>query len=382
MAEVIQAAETAQAVPAWEQLDSYDLWQKEEGVPVYGGFYIEDLKAIELGPWERKGGKGAFVNLEGTGGVNDMHVVELAPQGHSAPERHVYEEMTYVLSGHGATTVWFEEGHKQTFEWGTGSLFAIPVNATYQHFNGSGTEGARYVSVTNSPTVMRMFHNNEFVFNNPFHFKDRFNDPNGYFAGEGKLYRRRFNHVLATNFISDVHSLKLHTWAQRGGGGSNVMIELADNSMGAHISQFGIGMYKKAHRHGPGAHVIILDGDGYSLLWPREFADHHKCDWRPGAVVVPPDGWFHEHFNSGNRPARYLALRYTGLKHRQPTAVQQSEGADVSVKDGGWQIEYEDEDPAVHQLFEAELRSHGATCQMKGYFPDCSGVVGQMPAAE
>ena len=38
------------------------------------------------------------------------------------------------------------------------------------------------------------------------------------------------------------------------------MIELAQNSMGAHISQFQPGTYKKAHRHGPGAHVIILDG--------------------------------------------------------------------------------------------------------------------------
>jgi oxalate decarboxylase/phosphoglucose isomerase-like protein (cupin superfamily) len=187
--------------------------------------------------------------------------------------------------------------------------------------------------------------------------------------------------VWQTNFVPDVHTMQLHTWAQRGGGGSNVMLELADNSMGAHISQFAVGMYKKAHRHGPGAHVVILDGVGFSLLWEKSFEEHTKCDWKPGAVIVPPEDWFHEHFNTGAAPARYLALRFTGLKHRQAVSKRGEDGSDVSVKEGGWQIEYEDEDPSIHKLFESDLKKNGATCQMKGYFGDrCTGVAGTMPA--
>ncbi|HEX6513786.1 MAG TPA: cupin domain-containing protein [Chloroflexota bacterium] len=380
--EVRELTAKGEPLPDWEALDHYETWQRQEGAPLITGFYIEDLKTLDLGRWERKGGKGAFVNLEGTGGVNDMHLVEIAPGGKSAPERHLYEEMTYVVSGRGATTVWYDEGRKQTFEWGAGSLFAIPVNAMYQHFNGSGQEPARYASVTNAPTVMRLFHNDKFIFDNPFRFEDRFGDAEGYFNGEGQLFKKRYRHVWQTNFVPDVHSMKLHTWAQRGGGGSNVMLELADNSMGAHISQFAVGMYKKAHRHGPGAHVVILDGDGFSLLWERTFDDHKKCDWKPGTVIVPPEDWFHEHFNTGAAPARYLALRFSGLKHRQPVSSKRGEdGSDVSVKEGGWQIEYEDEDPSIHRLFESELKKHGATCQMKGYFGDrCTGVAGNIPA--
>jgi len=41
---------------------------------------------------------------------------------------------------------------------------------------------------------------------------------------------------------------------------------MAESMMGSHVSRFPIGIYKKAHRHGPGAHVFILTGKGYSLL--------------------------------------------------------------------------------------------------------------------
>ena len=99
-----------------------------------------------------------------------------------------------------------------------------------------------------------------------------------------------------------------------------------------------------------------------------------KCDWRPGAVVVPPENWFHEHFNSGPEPARYLALRFTGRRFKQRGAFQNRE-ADVSLKLGGAQIEYEDEDPKIHQLFETELAAHGAACRMKGLVPWCTSAL-------
>jgi mannose-6-phosphate isomerase-like protein (cupin superfamily) len=363
----LSSPDTTVSLEPLARVDAYEEWQKAEGAPVVTGFYIEDLNTLPLGAWERKGGSGAIVNLEGTGGVNDMHVVELAPGGASAPDRHIYEEMIYVLSGRGSTQVWYDERRKSSFEWGPGSLFAIPINASYRIFNSSGVQPARYVGVTNAPTIISLFHNHGFVFDNPYSFEDRFQGESDFFSREGRLHRGR---LLETNFISNVHTVQLHDWKARGGGGTNVMIELAQNSMGAHVSQFRPGTYKKAHRHGPGAHVIILDGVGFSLLWREGDAEWQKCDWRPGAVVVPPEMWFHEHFNSGPDPARYLALRFTGLHYKQRGAFSGGE-ADVSVKLGGAQIEYEDEDPAIHELFERELASHGATCRMKGLVPWC-----------
>ena len=63
------------------------------------------------------------------------------PDGHSVymhdtPQRHLFEEIIYVAKGRGATSVWQEGAGKVTFEWAQGAIFAIPLNASYIHYNG------------------------------------------------------------------------------------------------------------------------------------------------------------------------------------------------------------------------------------------------------
>ncbi len=364
------ATEAPQALPKIEAVDTYGEYQRREGLPVITGFGVEDLRTVELGTWARRGGKGVFINLDGTGGTNDAYVAEIPPGGQLAPQHQLFEELIYVVDGNGATAVWTDPQHKVTFEWKTGSLFAIPLNAWHEHFNGSGQKPARFFSVTTAPTVMSLFHNLKFVFDTPFSFDDRFSGHDSYFNGEGTLH---WDRIMETNFVPNVHDVELYTWKERGAGGKQVRFELAHSTMCAHVSEFPVGTYKKGHRHGPGAHVIVLGGTGYSLLWP-EGSSRQRFDWKQGSVVVPPSGWFHQHFNSGATPARYLALRWGSRRYRMSEAFSQGEGkTDVDVKQGGAQIEYEDEDRAIHELFESELRRHDAPCNMRGMVPWCTG---------
>jgi len=363
-------AEVAGLRPARElSIDTYQLWQQAQKIPCVTGFYIKDLNVIEVAPWEQKGGHGAFVNLEGTGGIDDAYVCEIPPGKKLKAQKHLYEEMVLVVKGRGGTTVWQKNGRKHTFEWQQGSLFAIPLNASYQHFNGSGVESARYFAVTNAPLIMNIFHNLDFIFENEFAFLNRF-DPNqdDYFSKDGEMWALR---NMAINFIADVHAIKLVPWKPRGGSGTSMHFDLAAQLMQAHISQFAPGTYKKAHRHGPGAHVIILSGQGYSLLWP-EGTEPVRVEWQPGSVVVPPSQWFHQHFNSGVGPARYLALRKGGGgRYKFPIVFHDGE-AGQSIKEGGSQIEYEDEEASIHQQFEAALAKAGARCAMGELHPRCS----------
>jgi hypothetical protein len=42
----------------------------------------------------------------------------------------------------------------------------------------------------------------------------------------------------------------------------------------------------------------------------------------------------------------------------------------LSIKEGGDQIEYEDQDPSIHPLWLKEMAIHGGTPKMQKYFPD------------
>ena len=132
----------------------------------------------------RRGAKGVFINHEASRTSNDCYVCEIAPGKKLEPQHHLFEEMILVLAGRGSTTVWNDAGARITFEWKAGAIFAIPLNCWYQHFNGSGQEPARYVAVTNAPSVINLYDDVDFVFNHQL----RLQEP---LLRRGRLFQRQ-----------------------------------------------------------------------------------------------------------------------------------------------------------------------------------------------
>ncbi len=174
--------------------------------------------------------------------------------------------------------------------------------------------------------------------------------------------------VWQTNFVADVPNYPLLDYKKRGAGGRNIKFTLCKNQMGAHVSEFPVGTYKKGHRHGPGAHVVVIGGTGYSLMW-KEGEPIRKYDWHEGSLVIPPDRSFHQHFNTGATPARYLALRYSGNVDMLTYDPEKPPISQVSVSTGGDQFEYGEQDPSIHPLFVEECAKHGVAVQMKEFEP-------------
>ncbi|MGZ8464777.1 MAG: cupin domain-containing protein [Candidatus Binatia bacterium] len=152
----------------------YDRWIASQGIDIVRGFFVEDLYTTPLKWWDRIGGNGVCIMLDGAGYMDDAYVIGIPPGKSLNPQRHIYEALVYVLAGRGATTVWQDNGAKQTFEWQAGSLFALPLNAWYQHFNGQGDQEARLLSVTTAPLIFNLFRSADFVTNCPYSFTERF----------------------------------------------------------------------------------------------------------------------------------------------------------------------------------------------------------------
>lgn len=364
-------------------LNPYEEWLKAEGLPVYRDHSVANLRAVELKPWKRLGVRGAYVDLIGGEGVNDAYVCELPVGGRTTPQRYLFEEVIYILSGEGESVIWTPGGPKQSVRWQAGSILSPPLNVWRQHLNRGATP-ARFVAITNAPVVIDLFHNADFVFNNDFAFRDRYNGEPDYFGvGRDKLHHKettletseivRGVYTWDSGFVPDARSLGLYEVKERGAGNSRIELQLSENTMQAHLSEFEVGTYKKAHRHGPGSHVVMLNGRGYTLMWKgavkySEASTQVRIDWTEGSLFVPPDGWFHQHFNAGGEPARYLAATWGGDGKWFMRALggggRTHRLGKTSIRKGGNLIEYEDEDPVIREIFETELRKAGVKIRM------------------
>ncbi len=366
---------TEEALPRYG-IDPYLDWVHAEGMPVIEGDYAVDLFGVENGHWPRIDAKGATVHFKGRGDFCNMFLFEVAPGKATAPMRHTYEDVYYVLDGHGSTQIEFPDGTKRSFEWSPKAMFSVPVNVTHRFFNADGKKRALIVSTTNLPLIMNTFHDEGFIFNNTYNFAKR-TGLEKYYQGEGDLISiRPGNHIWETNFVPDMSTLGLQSYADRGGGSSNIKFVLADGIMSGHMSEMPVGTYKKGHKHGAGTHVLCVTGHGYSLLWFAGETEFTRIEWKHGVAFPPCEAQFHQHFNTSNEPARYLAtgvgnVRYpftTAKRHSMVGEKGKKQRSSMSVKDGGNQIEYEDQDKRIHQIWLEEMRKAGVRPAMEKYF--------------
>ncbi len=344
------------------QREYYFFFNDTATTEIYTGYYFSDLRALEVKPWPRMGGLGAYVNVLGEELSGGNYVCEIPPGRSLKPQRHMYEELVHVLSGRGATTYWTHDGGpKKTFEWKEQSLFALPANIGYQHFNGDEGRPVRLFAKTTMPGVLQYFKSRKFIFENDFIFE---NIGQNFYSADARIYREEppYNYIVwVANFVPDVRAFdKMTDSESRGAGGSGVRFYLPGCvRLRSHQSEFAVGTYKKAHAHPPGRSIIIITGTGFSLLWePGKEKEKKKIDWKPGSLFgvgltsLQGELWFHQHFNTGAEPARYLVLHVDS-----PT-----------LRDKHIQTEYSDEDPEIRKLFEGELAKSGIESRMP---PQC-----------
>lgn len=346
----------------WSRISPYETWIESLGVPVYKGYYMEDLRSLELGRWEERDCDAAIFQLAGQEGVTGAYVTEIAPGKNLPPCRMALDEVVYVLQGRGLATVWAGDRPKKIFEWQKHSLFLIPGNYHCQLSNMQGNQSARLLHCNYLPLAMSAIPNPDFFFKNPLVDPSILygEDESGFYS-EAKVTAitdsgpRNGRNVWFGNFFPDMRAWdNLDAYKRRGAGGHVVWVGFPASPISAHMSVFPAKTYKKAHRHGPGYMIVIPAGEGYSIMWP-ERGEKVVIPWHEASLFVPPNRWFHQHFNVGATPARYLAIHpprgFSGI----------SEKVEDRARD---QIEYASEEPWIRAKFEEELAGRGLKSEM------------------
>lgn len=360
----------------------YERYITAQNIPVYEGPGIHDVRELDLGDWDRVGGRGAFIVLDNTVGLLGMHVVEIPPGGTLAPQRHIYEEKYWVVEGEGTTELWLDDGgQRQRFEWHAGSLFAIPLNVSFQLVNGS-RDRALLLAGNTAPPVMNIFANEDFVFRNPFQFRDRYSGQDDYYepSTETLATRELGRAMWQTNIIPDIVNCELPLDNQRSPGYRRIEPHMANGNFWCFIGEHEPGRYSKAHAHASGAVLICVKGNGYTFNWPNHVGITPWKDGKAdtvervsyvagGMVAAAPGGghWYHQHFNASAGGMRMLVF-YGGLPGAQYAEFGGRTGTKVwtnaDIEDGGRSISYRTEDPFVREEYERALKSVGANIAM------------------
>jgi quercetin dioxygenase-like cupin family protein len=357
----------------------YESFIEEEGIPIVRGLGVYDVRDLTLGPWKRTGGNGAYLELNGVGGKSGLYVLEIPPGGALIPERHMYEEIFWVVEGRGTTEIWTDGNpeKKQIFEWQKSSLFSPPLNSWHRLVNAASSPALLLVA-TNAPPIMALYRSRRFIFENHFEFDDRYGADTDYFKPADQLDIDPLSgrHVNPGNLVPDTLNCELPLENQRGAGHRYFKWRLSENSFFGFLAEYPPGRYSKAHYHESGPVVVCVRGKGYSITWPREIGIRpwetgqghlvKRQDYVEGGLVSAApggDNWYHAHFGTANGQFRVLAF-LGGYPRPYYGAPGDETTWNLDQSKGGNTIEYRDEDPQIRKSYLEALEKEGAKFQM------------------
>src|SRR5665213_3025150 len=186
------SAETDRAgLRSWEAPKTgYEQFMEEEEIPIYAGIIgVHDVRELDLKPWPRLGGNGAFLYLDSLEGLKGMYVLEIPGGAVLNPERHLYHEFYLVIEGRGTTETWVEgSSNKRITEWQPGSLMYFPPNVMHRLVNATN-ERVLIIATTNAPPIWNIHRDYDFIFDNDYIFKAHYSDDGDFYKYDEQLYR-------------------------------------------------------------------------------------------------------------------------------------------------------------------------------------------------
>ena len=262
----------------------------------------------DLGASTASIGKGRLYQVDAT-------LIEIPPGGQMAPHRHLAEEIIYVVSGNGYTTMWNQsENKKERYNLIEGNLLSPSLNAWHQHFNSSSDMPVRFLSITTTPLTQNLFRNPAFISSSDFSFEDRWEqsisqqpeyNPEGGFEGP-EVVRMRVGHYLP--------NLPGREMRQRDKDVLGITILPEGDLAGNHLLEMEVREYQSkdmslpsgGHRHAWEVVYVVLDGEGSTIV--KQGDDPARVvNWQKGDLYLVEANEFHD---NGARIGSPLRLPY------------------------------------------------------------------------
>jgi quercetin dioxygenase-like cupin family protein len=250
----------------------------------------------------------------------DVHIVEIPAGGQLKAHRHLAEEMIYVISGAGYTTMWnHANGKKQRYDWKEGDYLSPTLNAWHSHVNGSATATARLLLITSTPLIRNLFQSDALLSAVDYNFDERWEKSLAqkpeYVGGvsEGAdAVRMKVGHLLP-----DLPGRKMQ---ERRGHVLGITITPEGDMAQNHIMEMEVREYQNSSENSPGhRHVwetvyFIIGGDGFAML-QRQGEAERRLDWKSGDLFVVGANEYHLHRATPGGTARVVQVKASGYFH-------------------------------------------------------------------
>ena len=263
--------------------------------------------------------------------------------------RHTVEAVIHVLQGHGHSII---DGVR--YDWESGDFISVPMFSWHRHLN-TGSNDFIYLAATTGPLSLSLGlavyederypdywvfgHKSESAMKSlipgaddstrvrveetstrePLSSMDALYKEHLSFSG-GEEKRRRASRVLAKGACVEFEKTPM--------GRVRYIIDpktgFLMRVLGTLLAEISPGKHSGAHRHLYEEVNYVVSGRGYSLIEDR------KYDWSEGDVLCIPVFSWHQHFNTGDRPARFL------VHHNRP--LMENLGF-MHVEQGEWSDE-------------------------------------------
>lgn len=250
----------------------------------------------------------------------DATLIELPPGGRLLPQRHLAEEIIYIVSGKGFTEMWVDAEEKVRYAWEAGDLLSPSLNTWHQHVNASDSAPARYVAISTTPISKNIFPSEEFLTGSDFVFADRWRQgimqqpeytPEGGFESS-EVVRMRVGHMLPDIDDRELRQRRQGAWGitilPEGDLAGNRVLEMEVREKdGEEFTD------EQAHLHHHPWEVVyvVLDGAGYTNARSNG-EELRRIDWEAGDLFIIEANESHDNRARPGMRTRYLQVKAAG----------------------------------------------------------------------